>query len=177
MFFIPTNIVDDDDDIINIAQDLTDIENALNALEDQVDINTAAIAALTPTSYISTTNVTNSQMRATTDISVVTSPGGSTMITPIAIQLIPKYGGTNAWVGSSNIYVTIGGVLCADISTITWIGTADYYKYSNEFTSDSNTISLMKDKDIIINFSAGLTGNAANDNTMTVIVYYMLTNV
>lgn len=138
-----------------------------------------------------TITLTSAQIKAitTTPITIVAAQGAGTVVVPLLATTKFVYGGTNAFTGggSNNAVVltfvgatpssSVGNAVVSD-ATIT--GTTTTYSFSafNQSTRSSITAASCENSALIA-FSPGiaLTGNAANNNTLTIDLFYQVLSI
>jgi hypothetical protein len=130
--------------------------------------------------------LTNTQLKAlnTTPISVISAPGAGVVIVPMSCTLKLDYGGTNAFSNSPalTLYWGSGGtaILLILAASNTGFSEATSNQYTFAFTglagTQTQTATNLENKAVFIQASANYTGNAANNNTIgLVITYYTVT--
>jgi hypothetical protein len=138
-----------------------------------------------------TLTLTNAQLKAisTTPVQIIAAQGSGAIIVPVQTVCKLNYGGTNAFTNSPTMRLLYGSVSntnnCVQMvgvnNTAFCQATSNQYCTSNTLVgsggSSGNISSTVGENTIIsVNGSTDFTGNAANNNTMTVVVlYYVLT--
>jgi hypothetical protein len=129
-----------------------------NVLRQTITLTAAQIKALSPT-----------------PVTFLAAPGVGMAYIPISMIARLNYGGTNVFNSGGTIYMRYNG---AGITGIFDIMTgAQYSLTTNTFTSNVNgnaLITLAENKALELAASSSITGNAANNNTIDVAVYYIL---
>lgn len=140
------------------------IENDLTDLQDQVDINTSAIAGLSA-GLLKSVKVlwSNAALRTTTPLVLVPALAGHTY-SPCFGAISFIYGGNDAFVGTPSTTFSQTSTL----PSFNYTFTTDYQQKYTLITSGYNFASV----DQTISLSVGLTGNASNDNYCEVYYYY-----
>lgn len=123
-------------------------------------------------SLTTTTNISNATLRTTDTTTIVAAPGAGFSILVDSVVVIMRYGGTNVWTNNPSINLLWGGG-SGIIPAFPW---TNAFTRLNESTnvSTSGNVSGFENQPFTFSLVSGLTGNAANDNTATVVVYYRL---
>lgn len=124
--------------------------------------------------------LTNAQIKAlhTTPVTVVAAPGAGSA--NIALYMIQKlnYGGNNPFTGGGGTialkYTTAGATMMSGMAIAKYTGTANAYQ-TNTPVSDAPTVS--ENTPLIFFTTFAITGNAANDNTISCDVYYVTVSI
>jgi len=127
----------------------------------------------------STRTITNSEMKSfgTTAITLVAAPGAGYIVAPLFVYTSYLYGGTNAFTGGGTVGLYYGNktyFLQTMYQNSALIGTTSRYVINSPTSGSSNTTSPDNLDLTIANSGADFGGNAANDNTMTIKVFYMI---
>jgi hypothetical protein len=138
-----------------------------------------------PTVYSATLNLTNAQIKSlfTVPITIVAAQGAGTVITVFSIMTKFTYGGTNAFTGGGNLNIryvgTAGQSINAAIMTSALIlGTASVYSQTNLTATSGVAIANVENQLVCIhNLTAAFTGNAANNNLISVKILYGITQI
>lgn len=141
-------------------------------------VDEAVTSAKLDPSLLQTAEVTltAAQVKAlkATPISLVAAPGADLAIVPVAINLVANYGGTNAFTESADD-LSIGYSGGAEIMEIESTGLIDQtndewryitFEHAETFIPEENTAV------VITNLDDEIAGNAANNNTVAVRLYY-----
>lgn len=121
--------------------------------------------------------LTNAQLKAATAVQLLAAQGAGTVIIPTATVWKFKYGGTNAFTNAPGQQLTYGSTyntntVCTNWgSTTFWRATASRY-YENVGSTGTIAASSLENTAIYSTMSMGATGNAANDNTVVVFLFY-----
>jgi hypothetical protein len=130
--------------------------------------------------------LTNSQIKAlnSTPITIVAAAGSGKVIQVVNWYAKMVYGGTNAFTGGAGGLVLLVGGANANIpgiSATSWFtGTVSAYGLPTAATGSSGTITIGSFENAALTVSTqggAFTGNAANDNTMKIVVAYYVTTV
>jgi len=121
-----------------------------------------------------TTTISNAQLRSTSPITLVSAQGAGTVVAVRFIDIKFNYGGTNAFTTGGGLVVTYDGDFSnAVIRSSAW----DYSQAEDAigYVACSPTpilSSLAANKQVTFAVAVALGGNAANNNTVTVVVHY-----
>jgi hypothetical protein len=138
-----------------------------------------------PSSTLSLLNVsgvlTNAQIKAlkATPITIISAPGSGKVIVPICATMTMNYGGTNAFANTGTevhlFYSTVQNITTLFASAV-FSATSSQYKYTQISSLDAITLSTISNVAMTLNNNTGaeITGNAANDNTMSYQVFYYI---
>lgn len=146
-----------------LAQDVTTLINEVDALN---NVKTMTSSVIT---------MTNAQMKAATQITIVTAPGAGFSIFPIMAILKMNYGGSNTFTNSPIIQFNWNAVTeCMAVP-----GTAAFMQgtqsqsqsYVNNLQVDENS-TLIENQSITCVLVPAVTGNASNNNTMSIVLVY-----
>nr|QKV51037.1 hypothetical protein [Crucivirus sp.] len=121
----------------------------------------------------------NADLKANNALTVLTAQGAGKMIQPISWFIKLNYGGNNAFVGSPNCNIQYNGVTETAFSSLGssfWTATQSFICYNPSVNFEAAATAL-ENQTISLKLSAGVTGNAANDNTVTVILNYAVTTI
>ena len=147
--------------------------------------NTLTVSAIIPPGIIKISTVTllSSDVKALTTVPfvVVPAPGVGSFINVIGISAILNYGGNNAFTSADGLlracYTNAAGMMI--IGTV--MANANVVATSNQFSSapvaatlSGSTTSVDNKPVIMTNPQTAFTGNAANDNTITVYTLYQV---
>ena len=113
----------------------------------------------------------------TTPVELVPAPGSGYFISPITAFAVYLYGGNNAFTGGSAVNLCWGNktVTAGQLfANSTMIGTANRYNLPTVGQTASSASSPENLALNIVASGADFAGNAANDNTMTVKVFYQI---
>ncbi len=128
----------------------------------------------------STQTITNAEMKSfgTTAVTLVAAPGAGYMIAPLFCYAVYLYGGTNAFTGGSTVGLYYGNktflaqTLFANSAIV---GTTSRYVTGTGSNGGSTNTTSPDNLDLTIaNAGTDYGGNAANDNTMTIKVFYTI---
>lgn len=135
-----------------------------------------------PTAEVSlttfTTTITNAQLKAGTPITLISAGGAGTIIYVTSANFKLNYGGNNAFSNTPTAGISYSTTTTNALITIGasfWTATSNYYSIPSPY----NAVSLAADASALENaaiswvMSAASTGNAANDNTVTVEIKYL----
>lgn len=132
-----------------------------------------------------TVTLTSAEVKAclATPITLLAAQGAGTVIVPVSLTGQMNYGGTNAFSNGQNILVSFTGVTTFMISTANLLNSSQVVatdtrvSFHSSFIQQSSSASISNVAMVIRNGGATeITGNAANDNTITVTMkYYVLT--
>jgi hypothetical protein len=123
-----------------------------------------------------TATITNAQLKAATAVQIVAAQGAGTHNYIVSAQFKLNYGGTNAFTNNP-----LGGLgngnsasnwILGPTGTTFWQATSSQYYLTNMPLGKAFTASVGENAALYWTLSAALTGNAANDNTITLQVYY-----
>ena len=136
--------------------------------------------------------MSNAELRANTPVTLVSAQGSDTVVMPVSIAFIMRYGGTNAFTNSSafdirynNVAATDGAINLTPSSSF-WQATADFFGRWNIGLTENElgqgnmevfALSLASNQPLTCQVRVPLTGNAANDNTVEVITTYFVVSV
>lgn len=120
--------------------------------------------------------LTSAQVKAlkATPIEIVAAPGAGLALVPVAVAISVNYGGTNAFTESADD-LSIGYDGGAELKEIESTGLIDQtgdewryitFEFGESFVPEENTAI------VVTNLDDEIAGNAANDNTIDVRVYY-----
>lgn len=136
--------------------------------------------------------MSNAELRANTPVTLVSAQGSDTVVMPVSIAFIMRYGGSNAFTSDDSFGIRYNGVAgTEEVVTVTpgsafWRATADRFGRWNagptltELGSENvNTfaLTLASNQTLTCETRGTLTGNAANDNTVEVITTYYVISV
>lgn len=133
-----------------------------------------------------TVSITSAQVKAleTTQITLVPAPGAGKMIKFMGAVLKLDYGGTNAFTeAGDNLgikYTNASGVQVSNtIETTGFItATADTYTNAEPATDAIVAASAADNQPLVLdNLGSAIAGNAANDNTLEVSVFYRVVEI
>lgn len=124
------------------------------------------------------TTLSNSDLRSTSRIEVVPAQGANTIIVPTFIQLIYNYAGNNPFTNDPFFQFSYDNPNDGDIE-ITTAGLTESKSMVRFHTCTSNLLDEVEcvNVKLTVNVASALTGNAANDNTVTVFVTYYVTTI
>lgn len=120
--------------------------------------------------------LTSAQVKAlkATPITIVAAPGVDLAVVPVAVNVVVNYGGTNAFTETADD-LSIGYAGGAELMEIESTGlidqTNDEWRYIT-LERDETFIPEENKAIVITNLDDEIAGNAANDNTVKVRVYY-----
>jgi len=119
---------------------------------------------------------TNAQLKAGTPLTIVPAQGPGFVVIISGIYLRMNYGGTNVFTNSPAINIDYNGILSASLAidvNVFWQSAANTVSV-NEGPNMASLLSNFDNQPVILNLTAALTGNAAGDNTVTVIAEYQV---
>lgn len=125
-------------------------------------------------SLTTTTNISNATLRTTGTTTLVAAPGAGFSILIDRVVVIHRYGGTNVWTNTPSYNLLWGGGSGLIPSGLGLWDSAFNVLRENNNLSTSGNVSGFENQPFNFSLVSGLTGNAANDNTATVVVYYQL---
>ncbi len=123
------------------------------------------------------TVLTSAQVKAlnATPITLVAAPGADLAIVPLEIALVMNYGGSNAFTESADdlslAYAT-GPAEILEIESTGLIGETNDEARFITIQHAETFVPVENDAVVITNLDDEIAGNAANDNTLTVRLYY-----
>lgn len=143
------------------------------------------------TNWTSTANITfstgritltNAQLKAinTTPITVLAAPGANKIIIPISWYSIFNYGGTSVFTGGGSVLLTYnnntsvatpGAIM--PLGSMVSSNSSDRVVYGTTAISSATT-GLFVNQPLTITATANFTGNAANDNTVSTSINYII---
>lgn len=131
--------------------------------------------------------LSNATLKAGTTSTLVSAQGANTVIVPITIAFIMRYGGTNAFTNAPSMQIGYNG--SPNFPTLGYAGAAFWTQTNTRVivwsvpaapTTDmypSLPLSGMTNQPLTTAFGAALTGNAANNNTLEVFTTYYVISV
>jgi hypothetical protein len=133
---------------------------------------------------ISTVQVTltNAQLKAATAVQIIAAQGAGTFIIPCGVIWKLKYGGTNAFTNAPGHQLTFGStyntntIISNSGGTTFWQATTSRY-YENGSGFVLFTGSSVENTAVYSTMSTGATGNAANNNTVVIQVFYYVVTI
>jgi len=127
----------------------------------------------------STTQISNATLRTTNPTTLVAAQGAGTMIVPTQCALRHNYGGNNVWTNGPTPSLSWNN----DTSSVLVPLNDPFQLAAVTQTSISSGVdevvptSVYDNQPLTFQLSAGLAGNAANDNTATIIVTYLVLTI
>lgn len=118
----------------------------------------------------------NAALKAGTTLTIIPAQGANTIVLPLWIVLKMNYGGNNAFTNSRNLSI-ITPMFDVAPGAAFWQATANSYAWSMPTDSLTGASAAVTNANIDLVLSGGLTGNAANDNTVTVKARYSLLTI
>jgi len=131
----------------------------------------------TPASFRVTATLSNAILRTTNATVIVAAPGTGKIVIPESITIVHVYGGTNVWVGTPTLNYQWGVATAVAMSSPTWASASKQFRFTNGFGPASTLATGRENTDFSVRLSAGLTGNAANDNTAIVTLIYSIADI
>lgn len=127
------------------------------------------------TIYVVEQTISNADLKSGATITLVAAPTSPYFYAVDQVYFKLNYGGNNAFTASNPVAIGNG----ADSSLIVlgdtfWKATTNAYGYYGGAATLATTETNFLAKSLNFVLSGGTTGNAANDNTVTVIVYYRI---
>ncbi|QKV51006.1 hypothetical protein [Crucivirus sp.] len=181
---LETNQTEMETDITDLETNQTEMETDITDLETRMDSAESDINDLMADSHtFSTATWTNAALKAGTDLTLITAPAAGRFLYVYGVFLKLNYGGTNAFTNTPTIThkigtTSIGGSVASP--TTFWTATANTYTMMSPHALNSANLSYQLAATVLdgaaykLTLSAALTGNAANNNTVTAIVEYRL---
>ena len=153
--------------------------------------NTVTISGGSNVPQSTTLHLTNAQIKnlQATPIQILAAQGANTLIVPVEIVSFLNYGGSNAFVAPSgtgiNLYFTnvnAGNTIIFNVqSGSSFTQTASNYQISNSAFSAGTVSASCVNQPLFVALdqtaSGEITGNAANDNTITIQMQYRVITV
>jgi len=123
-------------------------------------------------------SLSNADLRTTNNFTVVPAAGTDTVIMPTTIIILLNYGGTNVWSNSPSVQLRYNGVsgTASALTTPQW-GQASTRLSSQAAPFLTASRTQRNNEPLTFNLGVAATGNAANDNTAEVTVYYFVHNL
>jgi len=128
---------------------------------------------------VASVTISNSELRSTTPITVVAAPGADKVIICSNYTIVHNYGGSNVWTALGTFTLgydspQVGGVAMA----VPTLSASSSQIRSAPFTLAANlALSSVIDKALTLRVGTPGTGNAANNNTVTVFAEYYVIDV
>lgn len=117
----------------------------------------------------------NADLKANTALPLVAAQGANTIIVPQYFIARLNYGGNNAFTGTPTTQLRYGGSVSSVTQTFGaafWNATATtLFGWTNPLNIVGTTFNMVNVA-VDLNLSAAITGNAANDNTVTILFGY-----
>lgn len=101
------------------------------------------------------------------------------MIQPVSWFIRLNYGGSNVFTNSPIVDIQYNGVTItafSSLGTAFWTGTANYICYNPSVNFEAVATGL-ENQAVTLKLSMAQAGNAAGDNTVTVILFYTVTTI
>ncbi len=122
--------------------------------------------------------LTSAQIKAlkATPIEIVAAPGANLAVVPVAINLVVNYGGSNVFTESADD-LSIGYNSGAEIKEIESTGLIDQTNDEWRYITFEHAETFIPEENVaveIINLDDEIAGNAGNDNTIALRLYYRL---
>ena len=174
-----TKIADDSVDSEHIAADAVDSEHIAAGAVDPEHLAAAAVTSdklEAPLTRYADVALTSAQIKAlkATPITLVAAPGADLAIVPEAIALVVNYGGTNAFTEDADD-LSIGYATGAEIMEIESTGLIDQLNDEWRYITFEHAETFIPEENVavvITNLDDEIAGNAGNDNTIHVRIYY-----
>lgn len=124
-----------------------------------------------------TTTISNATLRTTSPTTLVAAQGAGTVVQITEIDILLNYGGTNAFTTGGGVGIKYNNNASATITSggYSFSQSADSLGYFRPPDSIGPfSLTLMENQPVTFNIVTALAGNAANDNTVAVVVYYQV---
>lgn len=126
--------------------------------------------------------LTNAQLKAinSSPITIVSAQGANKILIPLAWYSVFIYGGNNAFTGSNPLNLTYNGLNTSlafpgTIQTAgVMVGTTTTERVGYGSVASSATTNAYINQPLLVTAAANFAGNAANDNTVTLVVNYVI---
>jgi len=166
---VPAPLAGDEDDVLTVQPDLTvawepPVSSPGNVLSNVVTYSNANMRA------------------APVAITLVPAAGAGTVLIPLCYSLKMAYGGTNAFTNAPgflmrwNDSAAGGASTTVGLSTTFWQSTASGWGYFVG-SVQNQLLSVFENQPLTTKLNAGVTGNAANNNTVEITTYYIVVPV
>lgn len=128
------------------------------------------------TSFSATTTITNAQLRSTTPVTIVAAPGADKVIVVTTVTYVTKYGGSNAWASNQSFDIRYNNNILVATETPGFTNTDSIYTFDNDIFA-TGLLSDVANVPLTFAMDVALSGNAANDNTLDVTVWYFVLDI
>jgi len=124
-------------------------------------------------------DISNAQLRSTTPIDLIPAPGANKILQMQHISFVLRLPTSQAFVGTPTVTITLGSLSQCTVTGIASAldDTVGRFIPSAAISTVVLTLATVINQPLVWALSAGLTGNANNDNTVSLYLTYVIIDV